>query len=106
MTQQPINFLTLAKWTKQHLELMFWFTAMLLLFFLSPGGSQTSRWVFRCSGIEHCPGCGLGHSINHALHARFAQSVDAHLMGIPALIIIFHRITQLIYPKKITFYEK
>jgi len=94
------------KWTRQRIELLFWFAAILFLFYLNPADSQLSLCVFRWIGIEHCPGCGLGHSIYHALHGRFAQSFHEHLMGPPALIIIFHRITQLIYPKKTTIYEK
>ena len=106
MTKQPFNISYLVKWTKQHIELLVWFAALILLFFLNPDGSEASLCVFRWIGIEQCPGCGLGHSIHHALHARFTQSFHEHMMGIPGLIIIFHRIIQLIYPKKITIYEK
>jgi len=106
MTKQSFNLFNLIKRTKQNIELLFWFAAIVLLFFLNSGDSQTSLCMFRWIGIEHCPGCGLGHSIHHALHARFAESFGEHLMGLPALIIIFHRITQLIYPKKTTNYEK
>jgi len=100
MIQPPFILLNLMKWIKQHLELLFWFKAILLLFFLNPDDSQTSLCVFRWIGIEHCPGCGLGHSIHHALRGRLALSFNEHLMGLPALIIISHRITQLIHPQK------
>ncbi len=106
MTKQSFNLFNLIKWTKQNIELLFWFTAIIMLFFLNVTDTQTSLCVFRRIGIDHCPGCGLGHSIHHALHGRVAQSFHEHIMGIPGLIIIFHRITQLIYPKKITIYEK
>ena len=106
MTKPPFNLLPMLQWTKQHIELLFWFVSIVLLFFLKPAEPQTSLCMFRWIGFEHCPGCGLGHSIHHALHASFTQSYNEHLMGLPALVIIFHRITQLVYPKKTTIYEK
>lgn len=106
MTRQPFNIIQLMIWAKQHIELLFWLAAIVLLFFLNTDDAQPSLCAFRWIGIEHCPGCGLGHSIHHALHGRFAQSFNEHLMGLPALIIILYRIIQLIYPKKITIYEK
>ena len=47
-------------------------------------------------GFEHCPGCGLGKSISLILHGNIFESFDFHLLGIPALIIILFRISQLI----------
>lgn len=47
-------------------------------------------------GFEHCPGCGLGKSISMILHGNIFESFDFHLLGIPALIIILFRISQLI----------
>ncbi|MGQ9643256.1 MAG: DUF2752 domain-containing protein [Ignavibacterium sp.] len=47
-------------------------------------------------GFEHCPGCGLGKSISMILHGNIFDSFDFHLLGIPALIIILFRISQLI----------
>lgn len=106
MIKQPSYPRNFMKRTNQHIELLFWLSAIVLLFFLNPTNSEFSLCVFRWIGIQHCPGCGLGHSIHSALHARFVQSFNEHLMGMPALIIIFHRISQLIYPKKTTIYEK
>lgn len=47
-------------------------------------------------GIEHCPGCGLGKSVSLILHGHFIESFDFHWLGIPALLIIVYRISQLI----------
>lgn len=47
-------------------------------------------------GFEHCPGCGLGRSISMILHGHFIESFDFHWLGIPALLIIVYRISQLI----------
>lgn len=47
-------------------------------------------------GFDYCPGCGLGKSISLILHGNIFESFDFHLLGIPALIIILFRISQLI----------
>lgn len=43
-------------------------------------------------GFNWCPGCGLGHSIAYLLHGDVYHSFHAHWLGIPALLIILHRI--------------
>ncbi len=47
-------------------------------------------------GISWCPGCGLGHSIAFLLHGNIYNSLHAHWLGIPALLIILYRIANLI----------
>jgi hypothetical protein len=47
-------------------------------------------------GITWCPGCGLGHSISFLLHGDIKNSFHAHWIGVPALVIIAHRIYVLI----------
>ena len=48
------------------------------------------------AGFEHCPGCGLGNSIALIFRGEFSQSFNAHILGIPALIIILHRVYSII----------
>lgn len=90
---------------RKHFELLFWITGLLLIFFMEAGTAQPSLCLFRFAGFDSCPGCGLGHSIHHALHLRFTQSFEDHLFGIPAVVIIFFRIKQLFYPIKTHQYE-
>lgn len=47
-------------------------------------------------GFEHCPGCGLGNSIAFLFRGNFIQSINSHILGVPALIIILHRIFSLV----------
>ncbi|HEY2583255.1 MAG TPA: DUF2752 domain-containing protein [Mucilaginibacter sp.] len=47
-------------------------------------------------GFSWCPGCGLGHSISFLFHGDLNRSFHAHWLGIPALVIISHRIYILI----------
>lgn len=106
MNQQPFNLYRLVNRGKPGIELLFWMASIVLLFFLNPGDVQTSLCLFRLVGFDHCPGCGLGHSMHNALHARFTQSFNEHVMGLPALLIILHRIIQLTHFKKTAIYEK
>ncbi|MBC7887486.1 MAG: DUF2752 domain-containing protein [Ferruginibacter sp.] len=96
---------SIKKWMALHFELIFWITGICLLFFMNAAPAQPSLCFFRFIGLDSCPGCGIGHSIHHALHLRFAQSVQEHIAGIPAVLIILFRIKQLSYPKKTTVYE-
>jgi hypothetical protein len=89
----------MLKWVKKNIELLFWPTALLLLFFLDTGKPQASFCFFSWIGFGECPGCGLGHSIHYALHLELANAIYHHILGIPAVIIIFIRIKQLLYPK-------
>jgi hypothetical protein len=43
-----------------------------------------------------CLGCGLGHSIAFLFRGEWASSWEAHPMGIPALLILGHRILSLL----------
>lgn len=85
---------------RKHAELIFWITAMILLFFMNTNSSSDSLCFFHWIGISHCPGCGIGHSIHAALHLQFAESFRQHPFGIAAVFIIFHRIKQLSFPPK------
>mgnify|MGYP003384019009 CR=1 FL=1 len=86
------------RWCRARTELLFWLMALLLLFFLPVGGTGISLCAFEWIGFPGCPGCGIGHAIHHALHLNLRDSFSSHPMGIPAVIIIFIRIKQLLYP--------
>jgi hypothetical protein len=91
-------------WFRRHLELFFWVSAMLLLFGMPVREDDTSLCVSTLLGLGPCPGCGIGHAIHYALHLQPALSVHHHPFGIFAVIVIFIRIKQLLFPKK-TAYE-
>ncbi len=82
-----------------HFELIVWTTAIIVLFFL-PETIGPSLCVFKAVGLNRCPGCGIGHSIQDALHFQFAASWNHHPLGILAVLIIFMRIKQLLPIKK------
>lgn len=105
MNDKIFIYSIVIKWVRLHLELVFWAAGICFLFFMNTNQSQASLCIFRLIGFDRCPGCGLGHSICHALHFRFAQSFQEHLLGIPALAIILSRLKQLTYSKKTIIYE-
>jgi Protein of unknown function (DUF2752) len=82
-----------------HFELIVWISAIVVLYFM-PQRPGPSLCVFKAFGLNRCPGCGIGHSIQDALHFQFSASWNHHPMGILAVLIIFIRIKQLLPIKK------
>jgi hypothetical protein len=67
-----------------------------------PETAGPSLCLLRFIGFDHCPGCGIGHAIHFALHLQFAASLQEHIFGIPAVLIIAYRIKQLSFSKFIS----
>jgi hypothetical protein len=59
--------------------------------------SHFSLCPLKLLGFGWCPGCGIGHAIAYLLHGDINNSLKAHWLGIPALLIILYRICNLIY---------
>ncbi len=71
-------------------EVIFWVTALLLLACMKPDvDAHYSFCILKFIGFQKCPGCGLGHSISFLFHGDIRKSLDAHPLGIFALIVIF-----------------
>lgn len=86
------------------LELVFWAASMLALVAANPAvPSHYELCPLKLMGITWCPGCGIGHAISCVLHGRISESFEHHWFGIPAVLIIFHRIYILIYGKLYKF---
>lgn len=47
-------------------------------------------------GLKICPGCGLGRSISFFLHGDLSQSLESHILGIPATGMLIARIVSLL----------
>ena len=75
------------------LEGFIWIAALFYFAFLvNPLETHFTICPLANTGFEHCPGCGLGNSISLFFHGYFTESFNTHILGIPALLIIFHRI--------------
>jgi len=79
-----------------NLELSFWVSAMIFLFFLEPAAGHFTLCPISNLGFNFCPGCGLGHSIHYALRLNIGESFSHHPLGIIAVVIIFSRIIKLV----------
>jgi len=74
-----------------------WIAAIIYLaLFVNPYENHFTICPLAIVGFEHCPGCGLGNSIALIFRCDFSQSFAAHFLGIPALIIMLHRIYSII----------
>ncbi len=47
-----------------------------------------------------CPGCGLGHSIAFLLDGQWLRSWNAHVLGLPAALVLGGRVTSLLFMAK------
>lgn len=74
-----------------------WIAAIVYFaFFVNPYQNHFTICPLYNAGFEHCPGCGLGNSIALIFRGNISQSFDCHFLGIPALLIILHRIFSII----------
>ena len=76
----------------KYFEQVVWTIALILLFFMDVSSEGPSVCVFKIVGFSSCIGCGLGHAIHNVLHLDFIQSLDEHILGIPATIGILYTI--------------
>lgn len=81
---------------RRHLEAFFWVAAIVALALTSPVDQCYSLCIFHNLGIHWCPGCGLGHSISWLFRGDIVASFNAHPLGIPAMLIIAHRVYAII----------
>ncbi len=92
----------LNQYWQQYFELLFWITALVLLFFMEVNLLAPTLCVFRWLNIGHCPGCGIGHAIHYALHLQLSISFQQHPLGIAAVLIILNRIKELSLKPKLS----
>jgi hypothetical protein len=81
-------------WRKIPREAAFWLLALALL-----------AWRARAEGISlcpssmldlgKCPGCGLGHAIGLALRGAWSESLQTHVLGLPAVLLLLLRTAKL-----------
>jgi hypothetical protein len=74
-----------------------WFVALLVLGISTPHPfADFTLCPLSNIGITDCPGCGLGRSISYALHGQMSASLQAHWLGIPAVVILCFRVGSLV----------
>jgi hypothetical protein len=81
----------------KYFELAFWTAGLIALAITDPTKqAHFSLCPLKLLGFAWCPGCGLGHSISFLFHGDIKNSLHAHWLGIPALLIILFRIYTLL----------
>jgi hypothetical protein len=56
---------------------------------MDPGGAHLlSLCPLDALGFSFCPGCGLGHAVAYLARGDVMASVQAHPLGIPAVLIL------------------
>jgi Protein of unknown function (DUF2752) len=78
----------------KYFEQVVWVFALGFLFFMDVESASASLCVFKGIGFNSCPGCGIGHAIHDVLHFNLAQSLNEHILGIPATIGILYLISK------------
>lgn len=84
---------------RKYIESLIWAIALCGLYAL-PIQEGPSLCLFKWAGFSHCPGCGLGHAIHHALHFEFALSWQDHILGIPATVILLIQVAKPFFKNK------
>lgn len=80
-----------------YLEAVIWTAGLAYLALLDPASpAPVTLCPLHHLGFEHCPGCGLGRSVSYLFHGDLAGSFSMHLLGIPAVVIIIHRIVSIV----------
>jgi hypothetical protein len=85
----------LIRFIRVNLEALIWLAALILLAFHDPTASHYSLCPLNNLGFEFCPGCGLGHSISYLFRGEIIQSLEAHPLGIFAVVLLSYRIVSL-----------
>jgi|SRR5690606_15983230 len=89
-----------VRFSRLPLELLCWVMALILLYFSDPGAHHFTLCPLENAGFNWCPGCGLGRSIALLMHGEVAASMAMHWLGIPAFLVLIHRIYSLVKQNK------
>ncbi len=77
-------------------EALIWIAGLSFLAFFNSSDHHFTICPIKNLGFSFCPGCGLGQSISFIFKLEFLKSFITHPLGIPAFLILIHRIILLI----------
>lgn len=79
------------------LESIAWAFALIYLAVFNPYvESEFTFCPFSNLGLHACPGCGLGRAVSFLLHGDFRLSIQTHILGIPATVLLLYRTASLL----------
>ncbi|HSP88693.1 MAG TPA: DUF2752 domain-containing protein [Ignavibacteriaceae bacterium] len=74
------------------LEGFLWLAGLIILIMINTDSAHFTVCPFNNLGLDFCPGCGLGRSINYFVRLDFENSFSVHPLGGVAFFIILYRI--------------
>jgi len=84
----------------KYLEAIIWIAGFIMLFiFTNLGLDGFTVCPLKLAGFDHCPGCGLGTAVGLLLNGQWQASLQSHILGIPAFLIISYRIFTILKQK-------
>ncbi len=85
------------------LELVFWMGSLVAILTINPdAGHHLSLCPLDNLGLDWCPGCGLGRSMNLLVRGEVQASWSMHPLAMLAFGVILHRIWTLLKNLKTT----
>lgn len=74
-------------------EAVFWLSGLVTVMVIDPVSTSGFTvcpfdWLGSLADLSFCPGCGLGHAVGFLVRGDLAQSLEAHPLGIPAILLI------------------
>lgn len=78
-----------------HFEWIALISGLLLMAMMDPMNQASSLCLIDWLGFEFCPGCGLGTSISFAARGELSASLNAHPLGLLAVVIILGRVGEI-----------
>lgn len=78
-------------------ETLVWIFALVYLSVFDPYvQSDFTLCPFSNLGFHSCPGCGLGRAVSFLLHGDVQLSIQTHVLGIPATVLLLYRTLSLL----------
>lgn len=79
------------------LEAVLWGVGLVAMATMDPRAEHLiSLCPLDALGLSFCPGCGLGHAIAYLARGAIVESVQAHPLGIPAVLVLVGHISRLV----------
>lgn len=78
-------------------EMGAWTGGLLAMALMDPEGTHlVSLCPLEALGASFCPGCGLGHAVAYLARGAVVDSLRAHPLGIPAVLVLLVHLGRLI----------
>lgn len=79
------------------IEAVVWSVGLVAMGLMDPEGAQlVSLCPLDALGLSFCPGCGLGHAVAYLARGDLTASVQAHPLGLPAVLILSVHVARLL----------